>query len=184
MPGDLWDSWQDWLHSHDIQWAAIFGVAFGFFATIGVLVAAFSLLETKRARVGEACSTIWTGWENTWNIRQMVSGYRTADDLIAAMEEWRVNRADEYYALLRLPNYFEQLSVLVRRKAVNFGFFKECLGAITVGTWNDWMPVVQRIRELDGGGKPFPKGQAPYSAWESVAKKMARKLKMPFYAIS
>jgi Domain of unknown function (DUF4760) len=63
------------------------------------------------------------------------------------MQQLRGEKHDDYYKLLREPNYLEDLGVLVRHQGIEFGVIQDSFGYLLVERWNRWKPFVVWLRE-------------------------------------
>jgi site-specific recombinase XerD len=81
--------------------------------------------------------------------------------------------ADEYYQMLRLPNYFKRLAVLTERKAIDLRFMRRALGALTVEYWNLTAYEPHELGLVLTNERGAPIQQHPFSSVET-ARTLAR----------
>jgi len=116
-------------------------------AFIAVLLTWRQLLEARRARLAEMTSDLSQRWDEDkllW-VRRRVSELGT--NLATEMQELRAEKHEDYFKLLREPNYLEDLGVLVRHEGIEFGVIQDSFGYLLVERWNRWRPFVEWLRE-------------------------------------
>lgn len=162
-----------------IHWAAI---GTGIAATLTLLVAIYAarqVVVAKQALLAQVSSDLWGGWAALMDVREMLASEPDAAHVAARyMSAWRASSHD-YYVLSRMPDYFEQIAVLVEVKAVDLEFIKKQLGGLIVLLWNDWHEAIRQVRAEESAAQyGRPKEDSAYRRWELLAQRMATDLHM------
>jgi hypothetical protein len=55
----------------------------------------------------------------------------------------------EYYELLTIPDYFEDLAILIKYRAITFRIVDDAYGLTALAYWRDCQPLVVALREKD-----------------------------------
>jgi hypothetical protein len=124
---------------------------------------------------------LWAGWAGLREARQLTDTYESAVALRDAYETFRLARDVNYYRLSAILDYYEQIGVLFELGTVDARFIKRMLGPIVVLAWSDWRLAIQRVRLIeDESGYARPLNDEAYSAFEALARVMAKELGMSF----
>jgi hypothetical protein len=75
------------------------------------------------------------------------------------------------YELLRVPDFFEDVAVMVKSRTIPFKMIRRSWGMPIVLLWRHWKLAVMSIREMQ---------QQPtaYENWERLAARLERKMKL------
>jgi len=79
--------------------------------------------------------------------RKRASYYADGQALLKAFQEVFENHPDDYYILIRVPNFFENLEVLVEEGAISLDVVEKLLGSPAVYWWKRWEASVKYLRE-------------------------------------
>jgi len=133
------------------------------------------LEEARTARYAEA----FTAATQRWNDRPMRDArkkIRVYHDTIGAvalrdeMEAKRVSRDPEYFEMLMVMDYFEDLAILLSNKSIAFGMVDSSLGTTICQYWTIWQPFIALMRGTLGDQHYDP---AYYAAWQRLAESIA-----------
>lgn len=163
------------------HWAAIFTVAFAMITAAAAIYAARQVHIAKRSLLAQTSRDLWAGWQGLSEARQKAARFDSPEEFAEAYERFWSERSAEYYALSRIPDFFEELGVLVDLGGIDVEFLRRIFGGIIVLYWDDWRLAVKRIRDLeDQHDYNRPDEDRAYRAWEVLARELALRLKMPF----
>lgn len=150
----------------------------GLIVAVALGIAIWQVVEARQGRRAEALFELSRRWDEPLLAegRQAAAIYTTPDALRVGIEKARSNpEGDEYYMLVRVPNFFEDLAVMVEDGLASFEDVKRTLGSQVVGKWLHWQPSVAFMRETSG--RP-----TVYEHFEALARRMGESLGMPSVA--
>jgi hypothetical protein len=139
-------------------------------AAIGAWLAFSQLKETRRDRHMQVVSEFGRRWddERILEARYAIQAY-DRDELADLIAEWLVPPREDATkvvpVLLRLPNYFEDLAILVDVGRLEFEYVTKAFRNLATREWEHWEPAVQRMRE---------KQPNVYIAWEALVRKLEK----------
>jgi hypothetical protein len=113
----------------DVHWAAIVTSAAAIGAAIGVVFAAYQVNEARRSRHAATAADFSRRWDETDMIRsrQLARKSKTPDELRRQfMKAWTDLSTDDYLCLQIVPNYLEDLAILLKQGAINAEFSATC----------------------------------------------------------
>jgi len=139
--------------------------------TFGVLLfAAFyarhqlhSMERTREAQLLEDLSRRWDE-ELLRESRQAVEEYKDGTKLKQALKELKDNNDKQYYVLLRLPDFFEELGLLVNYECLSPQLTKDMFGTAIEYHYTRYKPTIKFLR-----GKY--KDETIYKFFEDLANK-------------
>src|SRR5438045_3291262 len=67
--------------------------------------------------------------------REAASNYRTPKELRTHLQQTSERNEREFYVLMRLPHFFEDLAVMVKHKALDFDIVDDAWGMIIPKRW-------------------------------------------------
>ncbi len=120
---------------------------------IGLLIAWHQLGEAKRTRRAGIMIELSKRWDETPLVesrRAFHEKYGSPEKLGEAMERLYSAKSDELYMLLRLPDYLEDLAILVEEGGTAKDVVRKSLGSVITTWWTRWEPAVRVIRAVDG----------------------------------
>ena len=80
--------------------------------------------------------------------RKAARNYKSNAELKGAIQKLRENNDDEYYALVRLPDFFEALGVLVNSGCLSRQLTRDLFGTAIKHYHNLYVPTMQYLREM------------------------------------
>jgi hypothetical protein len=89
-------------------------------------------------------------------------------NLQATYERWDRTQDPRGYILERVPNFFEDLSVLEQVGAIDFEMIRMSLGRSVVDVWDIWEPTIRDVRHKYGDDQEI------YQHFERLKLKMER----------
>jgi len=139
--------------------------------TFVVLLAAaicawFELRHRERDREAQLLADLSRRWdeESLTEPRQLVEEYKERNKLKQAMVNFRDKNDKEAYVLLRLPDFFEELGLLVRNKCLSLQLAKDMFGTAIKYHYNRYEPIIKLLR------KKY-KDETIYEFFEGLAQK-------------
>jgi Domain of unknown function (DUF4760) len=149
------------------DWAAKL-TAFGTFAIAGGLIfTGIQIKETRRDRHIQVLSDFGRRWDEAdlREARQLRTKYGSSKDVAALVEPW-LNREEagaDLAQLLVIPNYFEDLALMVECGKLRPQLVAKAMRSVTLDEWDFWEPAITRIRVKD---------DSAYTEFEALAKLM------------
>jgi hypothetical protein len=142
-------------------------------AIVAAIYAGQQVREARMGREAQLASDLFGRWndEALVEARRLFASFKTPAELAAAFVKYVAEDAPEAYVLYRELDYFEQLSALERRGAVDFELIKLILGRQLVARWEAWKPALRAAL-----------GVGVYPLFESLASKMRDALADPMEA--
>lgn len=138
-------------------------------ATVGILVLALvvawsQVKEARRARHAHLLLDLSRRWDDQQLVdsRQISVDYETPEDLREAVKGFRERRHDNYFVLLRIPNFFEHLGLLYHQETVSLEILDNWLGSTIIREWDRWELTVTYLREVSA--------KTNYHMWEALAR--------------
>lgn len=131
-------------------------------ATIGLAIAAFLALftiretrratnEARRARHAETMTEAARRWNDPLfrglraKVQKLIAD-GGEEGLKDEMMKLRETHDPQYYELLTVPDYFEDLAILMKYRAVTFEMLDDSLGITAANYWTLWWPFVRDLR--------------------------------------
>jgi len=150
----------------DIVTAIAAVLAFGvlIFAALYARHQLHSMEKTREAQLLADLSRRWDE-ELLTESRQAVGKYKNGSELSQSLEELR-NRSDEqYYVILRLPDFFEDLGLLVNKKCLSLQLAKDMFGTAVKYHYNLYKDTIENMRKIY-------KDQTIYKFFEDLAEEI------------
>ena len=94
----------------------------------------------------------------------------TPSQIRTAIQNNRASVNDEYIQLTGEANYYEDLAILCRHKAINIDIVRDSWGDGITERWEKWKLAIEWMREPDPDG---PRDPEIYENFEWLASKMA-----------
>lgn len=162
------------------HWAAIATAAFAAVAAGGAIFAAKQVREARTGRLALAAADLAQKWSSPAleESRELVGSFATTSDLADAFEVASRDNTHAYYVLVREPNFFEDLGVAVKLKALDIDLIRYALGSVVVTRWEQWREAITRMRGAEAA-EPHPRHDLAFSEFYDLACAMARGLGMP-----
>lgn len=139
--------------------------------TIGVLLAAavcawLELHHIERAREAHILADLSRRWDEELlrEPRQAVEKYKDGTKLEQAVKEFKENNDEQFYMLLRLPDFFEELGLLVEYDCLNLQLAKDMFGTAIKYHYTGYKPTIEFLRSEY-------KDKTIYKFFEDLAKK-------------
>jgi hypothetical protein len=151
-------------------------VAVGWAALISLTLLVIGAILSYRSRLATQMSELSRRWDEAPLIEARTVITKYSSEEIRGRVQYFFETSDqdsssrELFALLRMPDFFEDLAVMVKKKAFSFGLVKESLGGTVVIMWEAWEPAVRWLRENEGY-------DPSYKNFEALAKRMQKKLR-------
>ena len=130
--------------------------------------------EARTARLAEAFTAASQRW-NDVPMRRARRTIRTAHDRGGAeqvrddMEVLRIQRDPQYFALLMVMDYFEDLAISLNYNSISFDMVDSSLGTEVCQYWTIFEPFVSAMRKTPRDPDYDP---VYYAAWEALAYKI------------
>lgn len=138
---------------------------------VGTVFAYMQLRQAVQGRLASAMADLSRRWDEPL----MAESSRLAaaldpDQLQGRIEYlWR-NSDPEVDAFMRVPNFFEDLGVMIATGAMPFDPIRRSLGGTVIYEWEHWEPTIMWLR----GDEEY---DLVYENWEELMKKMRRELR-------
>jgi hypothetical protein len=124
----------------------------GFVVTaIGAWFAYDQVKETRRDRHIQVLSEFGRRWDEQllWEARERQFLY-TDEQLAARVDKWFKTQdrdVSDVPILLRVPNYFEDLAIMVEAGRLEVKYVAQAMGSLALRMWEYWAPAVEKMRE-------------------------------------
>jgi hypothetical protein len=135
------------------NWAEIVTGVSTFLLAVGAFMALLAILEARRARHAETITEAARRWDDQ-TLRHLRSRVQTViaeegeEGLRDHMLGLRAASAKEYFELLAIPDYFEDLAIMMNYRAVTFRMVDDSLGITVCNYWRLYSPFVTKLREI------------------------------------
>jgi len=123
--------------------------------TVAILLAAAFLVWhevrcIERAREAQLLTDLSRRWneEELTKSRKAARNYKNGVELQKALQKLRENNEQEYYDLVRLPDFFEALGVLVNSGCLSKQLTKDLFGTVIKHFYHLYGPAIQYLREI------------------------------------
>lgn len=140
----------EWTPQNDPTWTDVVGALSSIGTLIVVVVGAIfanrQLQETKRGRVANLLAELARRWDDMIEVRQAVASYADPTDLANAIERFYNQNSTEFYTFSRLPNFFEDLAVLVNEQSIPLEMVRASFGDAVVYHWSRWAAATAFLR--------------------------------------
>lgn len=103
--------------------------------------------RTREAQLLADLSRRWNG-EQLTEARKAARNYKNSAELKEAVQKARENNDKEYYYLVRLPDFFEALGVLVKSGCLSKRLTKDLFGTVLKYYYELYGPTIQYLREI------------------------------------
>jgi len=103
--------------------------------------------RTREAELLVGLSRRWNE-EQLTESRKAARNYKSSAELKEAVQKHRENNDKEYYDLVRLPDFFEALGVLVNSSCLSMQLTKDLFGTVIKFYYNLYSPTIQYLREI------------------------------------
>jgi hypothetical protein len=117
---------------------------------VALLIAIWQVFEARRTRHGEVFFDLSRRWDEELlkEARYNEAKSPTPEALRDRLRDLRKKRAEEYYILVRVPNFIEDLAIMIERKIVSYDDVLASLGTPVLAKWERWEPSVMFEREV------------------------------------
>lgn len=117
---------------------------------IALIIAIWQVIEARRARHGEAFFDVSRRWDEDALMESRAAGAQasTPAALRAQVVTAWVGSLDQYEVLVRVPNFFEDLAIMVERGILSFDDVQASLGSVVVAKWKEWETSVHFVRAV------------------------------------
>jgi hypothetical protein len=139
--------------------------------SVGILLFAVGLAWREvrcmdRTREAQLFAELSRRWDEELLIgsRQAVEEYKDGTKLKQALKKLGENKNKKYYVLLSLPDFFEELGLLVNYKCLNPRLAKDMFGTAIQYHYTLYKPTIEFLREKY-------KDKTIYKFFEDLAKK-------------
>lgn len=133
----------------DIVTAVAAALAF-FILLAAVIIAKREIGCIDRTREAELLVDLSRRWneEQLTKSRKAARNYKSGAELKEAVQKLRENNDEEYYDLVRLPDFFEALGVLVNSSCLSKQLTKDLFGTVIKYYYSLYGPTIQYLREI------------------------------------
>jgi hypothetical protein len=132
-------------------------VGLAFFAARGQLnLAKRARDDAERDRHAQLTTELSRRWDEDelLRAREAEAAYDSVS-LKAAMDEFYSENDSRYYLLLRVPNYFEDVGVMVTQGTIPLKVVEESLGSLITHHWQFWRLWIEDLRKTEGDPTNF-----------------------------
>jgi hypothetical protein len=141
-------------------------------AIVALVGIALAWAAATRARHAALMADISKRWDEDLLVEARELAFPFVDDprLLRAYVSMALDKpGKKYVTLVRIPNFFEDLAILLRAHAISFRIVKDTFGLGLVDTWDRWSLAIQYIR----GTEDDP---TIYEHFEDLAERMRARL--------
>lgn len=135
-----------------VQWTDI-ATAVASICTLLVVLAALllgwcQLSSMETARKAQLLTDLSRRWDEELLVesRQAANRYAGGEELASALERHDQQNTKDYYVLVRLPNFFEDLGILVSEGAISPKLVAKSLRSPAKGYWALYQPYISAVR--------------------------------------
>ncbi len=117
---------------------------------VAAIIAKRELNCIDRTREAELLTELSRRWneEQLTESRKAARKYKSGAELKEAVQIARGNNDEEYYKLVRLPDFFEALGVLVNRSCLSKELTKDLFGTVVKHYYEIYGPTIWYLREI------------------------------------
>ncbi len=122
-------------------------------ATFGLLVAALfvawhQINQSREATQAQLMADLSRRWDEEQLVesRRTMESYVMSEGLLDAIQRLILNHDPEYYVLVKIPNFFEDLKILYDRKGVRLDAIRDSLGGACIHHWRQREPAVKFLQ--------------------------------------
>ena len=131
----------------------VIAVAAAFTVAILIAAAIFAWHEVRcieRAREAQLLTDLSRRWneDELTKSRKAARNYKNGVELQQALQKMRENNDQQYYDLVRLPDFFEALGVLVNSGCLSKQLTKDLFGTVIEYYYHLYHPTMQYLREV------------------------------------
>ena len=121
-----------------------------FILLAAVIIAKRQIKCTEREREAELLTDLSRRWneKELTESRKAARNYKNGVDLREALQKLRENNDQEYYDLVRLPDFFEALGVLVNSDCLSKQLTKDLFGTPIKHFYHLYGPAIQYLRKI------------------------------------
>jgi len=129
-----------------VDWSAVTAVFTGVIS-VGVALAAFQLLDTRKQQRAEIARELSKRWDSKEMVeaRRLVNGFRQSSDLHAAVKLADRRQDDETYIFSRYLSFFEELGVISQHTPGAWKIIDALLGSTVIQGWEIWKPIIHDV---------------------------------------
>ena len=140
-------------------------------ASLALLGIALAWLSATRARHASLMADISRRWDEGLLIESRMSAAGFDDPYLLQfyMQVLVEEQSEALFVIQRIPNFFEDLAVLERARAISFRVIRETFGRGVVDTWQQWELAVRFLRQDE-------EDDTIYEHFENLAVRMWRAL--------
>lgn len=128
-------------------------------ALLQLVIARAQMREARSAKNLQTRSDLTRKWD-AYSFRELRARFHTlaaggSEALRDKILELRDHRDPEYFELLKVPDFFEDIGIAVKNQEIEFGVVRQSLGATVPHYWSLWFPFVIQIRGQLGDPKLY-----------------------------
>lgn len=154
------------------------------------------MTEAKRSRLAVSVNGLAEQWNGPDIVaaRKLVAKIGDPRALAKAFVDGLNTGNDDYYVLVREPNFYENLGLLARsdkglitQRSAQFRLIKRFLGSVIVNRFDYWKPAIDQLRDAEKAkNRPVKKkwyqrksrGDLAFAEFELLAERLRKKLRM------
>ncbi len=142
------------------DWAAVVTAV----AVLGAAVFAwFQVRVVRETRHSQVMSAYYERWgEEQLRTARRLTARTSPQEMLTKLET--ALATDEYYLMVLIPEFFEDLALSVKHRAVTLEVVDEWIGGEVASTWRRWSLVAKKARE---GSPSQPRALANFEALEA-----------------
>lgn len=162
----LTKNWTDTASAVAAVVAAVAALASLALLLLAAIYARRQLNEARRSRHAQLLMDLSRRWdEDELNAsRQKAVAHQTPAGLLQAVQTLEHDNSLDFYVLLRVPNFFEDVAALEREAALSVELIRTQFKTVIKDTLYHWMPTIRHFRQHWGDGI--------YEGFETLAKRM------------
>lgn len=147
-------------NASDPNWAETWTAYANIAVAIAALLALWQIVHARRARHAEAMTESARRWDER-SFRQARATVRRHNDaggpegVKSGMLELRADGSDSFYELLSVLDYFEDIAILIKHRALTFRIVDDSLGTTVVEYWKYFEPFVKELRRRRNDQRSF-----------------------------
>ena len=114
------------------------------------------IFEAREASQVQLLTELWRQWETEmYQAPRKQLAHLDPGELKTAIENSLSSDLNDFYALIRIPSYFELLAVLVNEGRIRTSVVKELLGSPAIQSWEQWEDTVDFLRDWNNQPTAF-----------------------------
>lgn len=167
-------SWAEIIKTiEDPNWAEVFTAIVNGLLVVAAFLALLQIGHARRARHAEAATEAARRWDDPAFRKLRATVQKRVKELGPEglrdeMMKLRDKASPEYFELLTILDYFEDLQILIKYRAISFRIVDDSLGNTVPTYWSIWAPFVRELRERN-------RDQRNYQNFEKLAKRIGKR---------